>query len=684
MNNHNLSNCVFITKESWFNNLYFSNENIMNQIQQISMIEYQQIIKKINSLKLKQETKPIESREVLIHLKELQKIIFENQFSQLRDYYFIRRQLLYIKNNPQSDLHKPIIIRNKIFKKKIGLLSSIYEMERSLCQLELTHKLSLNRNSLNVQLRNNENPKFDPKLRKLLRNWVNAINQSNITLNKINNLAKNLKNINKKNEFGKIWKNLKKNNFNTFLRFKKKYLKTEKCRFAIQERTPNEKSEFLHNLESKPIIPWETILKNIGLGEDLGSLSFLNEHPLHKRAIIELLNLYLMPITEPFDDIFRLKREYYLMCISFILLDFNMENINYLPEAEGTSGFTAQTRINISSSSIYKVENLRLSDYPKSSYMSSIYLFSFFIQKYLYNLKNENDFNKTYVPDIENIYYHFTANEEEKKRSITKMNLARRNTNTYRYSINLQQLLIRPIEKNGNTYFFEINNFEEFIIEILKKICDILIFYQKNCYFVHRDFHVSNVMINFNIINNNFDLSNFQVKIIDFTFSSIIIPNKKGDLSELMYSNLNYWSDITPSNPYINKNWKCFDLSFFIITLLLDKLYNGNINNLNNNILINSVINSGDRIKKLKNIRTLLLNICGIQKNYLAKYYLFKSNYIKNSKRCINDFINFTYSELLFNPIIFKNILGDNCDILIFNPNNFLLKLKNFNDINNF
>ncbi len=669
MNNHNLSNCAFVTKELWFNTLYFSNEIIMNQLQIKSIFEYQQIIQKIIKLKEKQTLQPISSREVLIGFKELQQNIFENQFSQLRDYYFIRRQLLYIKNNPQRFLSRPRIqIQNQIFKKKINLLSSIYEMERSLCLLELTRNITNNRNKLNFQLRNNENPKFNPKLRKLLRNWVESINQPDITLNKINYLAEHLNNKTEKNEFSRIWKNLKKNNFDLSLRFKKKYLKTEKCKFAIQERTPNENSDFLHQLEDKPIIPWETILNMIGIN----TLSFLNDHPLHKRAIIELLNLYLMPITETFDDIFRLKREYYLMCISFILLDFNIENINYLPEAEGTSGFTATTRIN--ESSIYKLENFRFENYPSSSYMSSIYLFSFFIQKYLYNLKNVNDLNKTYVPDIENIYYHFTQKNEMRK-SITKMKLAKNNKNTYIYSINLLQLLIGKCPTNINKYFFEINNFEIFIIEILKKLCQILIFYQDACYFVHRDLHTSNIMINFNIIDNNFDLTNFEVKLIDFTYSSIIIQNKNRIKTEFMNSSYNYFNDPIYSNPYLNKEWNTCDLRYFIITLLFAKLYNGNQQKLEENIFINKVLNSQNKTIKLKNIRSILLSIFQIDKNYLANYILFKYSYKNNNKKCIK-IEELIYREILFKKKVFNQIFGDKCKIEYFNPRYIQNKLN--------
>jgi hypothetical protein len=256
--------------------------------------------------------------------------------------------------------------------------------------------------------------------------------------------------------------------------------------------------------------------------------------------------------------------------------------------------------------------------------MSTVYLFSFFIQKYLYNLKNENDFNKTYVPDIENIYYHFT--QKEMRKSITKMNLARRN-NRFQYSINFQQFLIKPINKDDNKYFFEINYFYEFFIEIVKKICEILIFYQDKCYFVHRDLHLPNIIINFNIIDNNYyDLRNFEIKLIDFTYTSIIINNRNNILSEFMNSNYNHFMDINLSNPYLNKDWNTYDLRYFIITLLFARLYDEDLNKLNKNIFINNNLNVEKKNKYLKKVRQLLLNIFQIDKNFRTNYISFKNN----------------------------------------------------------
>ncbi len=68
MNNNTTSNCVFITKEQWFNSLYIKDETIMDNLYNSTIIDYQNLVKKIRDLKLKQEQKSIESRTLLIYL----------------------------------------------------------------------------------------------------------------------------------------------------------------------------------------------------------------------------------------------------------------------------------------------------------------------------------------------------------------------------------------------------------------------------------------------------------------------------------------------------------------------------------------------------------------------------------------------------------------------------------------
>ncbi len=666
--------CIFVTKKDWFREIYGLNIKIQIRLNEFNMLEYKKLIKRIRFLKEKQIRNNIPQREELIRLKEIQKDIFKLQLGYLRTE---RMKMNEINQNPDIDLPRVGDIKLPLMRKKFELLTFIYEMERALCQLEFMKDITEIRNQISLPETRQNNAK-SPVSRKLFNEWALAsnmktVNSSQMTMNYTNFLFRRTgnENINKRKlqEFRNIYKRLEKDNFNLHMRLKKNHLKTKKCKFAIERRTTMENnSQFLHELESKDIINWETILNRIGINH----LTFLNQNPIHKRAIIELFNLYLMPITEPFDDIFRLKREYYLLCISFILYDFNTTSMNYLPQSEGTSGFTAQTRIN--RNSIYKVENLLLKKYPKRSYMSSIYLFSFFIQKYLHTL------NSSYVPDIENIFFHFT----DETKSITKMNLAGRNRNRITYSINLYQLLTKQIIEGNDKYFFEINNFQKFFIEVLKKLCEILIFYQNECYFVHRDLHISNIMINFNLIDNQqFDLSNIEVKLIDFTYSSIVIFNREGQNSEFMNTNYNYFFDIKLSNPYLNKDWNKYDLKYLLIDLLFQKIYKGDMELLNENILINRSINQNRRILPIKIIRQILMNIFNIKRNYLQSYKLFKSEYIQrhNTQKCSSIEV-LTYYELLFNNDILKNIMGDDFRFDLLNPIHLLNVLKKKNKIN--
>lgn len=680
--------CMFVTKERWFKDVYDSNFDIVSEVQTWNMMEYQKVIQKIKDLKEKQKTNPTDSRTELIQLKEWQLEIFNKQLrrSTHTSTYSNSKIMNRIQSNHEIDLIKYLrrdprtrrILSNDILVKKIGLLKSIYEMEREICQLELMREISIHRNLLREELlsRGNIDPSLpradEPEIRKIFENWLNSTkpkndNGSNITPNKTNNWGSNLTNEVKKKKFTKIMKNARKDNFNLHLRLKKGHLKLNKCVFEREK----EREEFLINIDERYFQPWNDVLEMIGIN----SLEFLNNgiNKKFKDAIIQLFNLYLIPLRIEVDDIIKLKRELILECISFILLHFNLNNEFNLPLKEGPSGFTAKTRIN--ENYIYKIENLRLNQYPQKNYMSSIYLFSFFIQKYLYSL------NPNYVPNIENLFLNFI----QKKKSITKINLVNKNVrHIYNYSINLFELLINKINKEENKYFFEINNFYEFFIEILKKICIILIFYQKQCFFVHRDLHIGNIMINFNLINDNndFDFDNIQVKLIDFTFSYICVPNNSGILCEFMNQRYNVFYDINVTNPHYNKDWNLFDLKYFIINFLFDKIYNSNLNYLERDILMNNTINQNMKINPIKKLRELLMKIFNIKNNYLESFILFKTQYNEKNKKnkCVILKI-LLYRELLFNYNTFVNIMGDSCNLELFNPSNLLHILNNTRQI---
>ena len=85
-------------------------------------------------------------------------------------------------------------------------------------------------------------------------------------------------------------------------------------------------------------------------------------------------------------------------------------------------------------------------------------------------------------------------------KSKTTMNLASKsrqaNRRRYQYTGNLMEIIMLGIKTNEiMIYLYYLPNYIQFLIKILIKVCDILIYYQNTCYFVHRDLHAKNIMI---------------------------------------------------------------------------------------------------------------------------------------------------------------------------------------------
>lgn len=381
--------------------------------------------------------------------------------------------------------------------------------------------------------------------------------------------------------------NIKFNNYNLFTFVKKGHLKTDKCHNLF---TPPSNStyqrEFMEHIErqyqnNRNMINFDVSYQKMGF-EQLSFLSTLQEDEREKIkiAIKNLLNLYLVPIQSENIKLIMLSRDLILMCSSYILYkdDFNIDRINGQSIGKGVFGNVQPKNEN----TIVRYENLRITNksqfserpkiyasYQEQSYVSSMNLLAFFIQKYLFSL------NKSYVPDIIDLRFDFDSrrdpysplslNSMSKMISETTMNytiINRLNNKRFKYTENLNQILCTSYEKS---------NYIPFILGILNKICDILIFYQHKCYFVHRDLHVENIMVSYNMNEelNEIDLSDFRVKLIDFSFSSIVIKNEEGQISQLNY--INYKPHRTPfiANPYINMDWNKIDLKYFMVVSLL-------------------------------------------------------------------------------------------------------------------
>ncbi len=620
-----------------------------------------------NIAKLQLQAFPYDYNSMLRHLNEL-----------LRNY----RQF-YGKSTFQ--LEKEM---TNIQKRKYGLLRWIRNNERSLHQL-LQMELIKNNNGKSIRQKRNENNSRP----QLINNWIQLVLKiSKETMNNAYQRTNNEASLLKK----RFTNGLRENNYNLSLFTKKKHLKTKECNYDFEPRTTEEQTQFLQEIEQKKRnndkfsgrYDWDETIDMLGINQ----LSFLKTSNRgntlenyfknnYKIALKELINLYLMPIESIYNDIFLLYRENIMMCISFILYNNNIKiNIEGQNVAKGLYG---KVKENKNKKIIYKYENLRIMSetqrengiknngtlftkfykkYPINSYVSTQVLFSYMIQKYLYEL------NKNFVPNIYDIKFDFenenkepslplSENKEKKddiQLSLTIMNKSNKNNRISFESSNLFEILF-------NTKLYTCENYIQFIKIILIKLCDILIYYQNKCFFVHRDLHVKNVVINYNINSNSnlIDNENIQVKIIDFSFSSILINNQSLVLSQFQYSNMKSLHNPTFTNSYFNKDWKKIDLKFFFTLFLFFFKPKGlkEFNIKNNNLII------------FDNIERLIINIINIEPGYNERFDDFKK---------IGCFID----HKAFDAFLKKNnIFGESFNDNIFDPN--VCKLRIIELLNN-
>ncbi len=627
---------IFTSYKEWF-------INTMEPIIQVSIIkydisQYRLMRNKIQRYEQKMERlETPEEKQKMMNIIEVSKLQL-NAFPTLRSMYDELNKIFKYRPFKEQFNKNSFQLKEQmtnIQKRKFDLLRWIRNSERSLFQL-LQMELIKNNNGRSIRQKRNENHSRE----ELKNNWLRLV--LNVSSENIRQ-AYQRKN-KRKNRNSQLLKSynygLKQNNFNLSLNGKKKHLKINECSYDFEERTDAEKIEFLDEIERKKRnndnfsgrYDWEETLDMLGINQ----LSFLkiNEHNTFqnrvkkenlKKALIKLINLYLMPIQENYTDVFLLYRENIMMCISFILYDDNISKNNYLnifrnfiEIGEGSFGKTSKKKNN--NNKIYKKENLRImtsyerkekleeslfKKYPINSYVSSQVLFSYMIQKYLYNLNNN------YVPDIDDIHFFYNENKDLNNenieiKSITKMNNAKitKNRNeilkSYSYSMNLNEIIFDTKIK-----LYHKSNFIKFILKILMKICDILIYYQTKCFFIHRDLHPYNIIVNFNLTSNNIDIENFQVKLIDFSFTSIIINNNNNVMSQLQFTNLRPHWDCKFLNPLLNKEWQKVDLKyFFLFTFFNSILYGLSLNKGNYNDIFHL-----SQIEFLENIFAKLLNI---------------------------------------------------------------------------
>ncbi len=455
------------------------------------------------------------------------------------------------------------------------------------------------------------------------------------------------------------------NNFNLFSFSKKEHLLGTKCKYEFTERNLNNKQNFLDTIRSLPVMTmnWDEIINFFGI-DQLEFIKTRNSNNVIKNTLSKLFSLLTIPINEEDSKLLRTSRDNILFGISLVLFNnnYNLKKPSGKIIAKGAYGTISK----ISNKEIIKGENLRSTIknqsitkgsktyYPLSSYMSSFTLLAFVLQKFLYNL------NPEYIPNIYDLQFNFESNkplllnkrklknmnEEEKSKyllnlkSMTRMNISGSQYFKLNNNLNISKDFYTLLFKDS---FYNINNFIPFVLKILYKLCEILEFYQNQCMFIHRDLHAKNVMVNFRYKNGLFDIDNFNVQIIDFSFSSIVIKNNENKISFLTYENYKPTKDLLIANPYINNEWNQTDLKYFFIFLFLE---------FSNKFLLNPLENDY-HITIIRNILSILNEIFNINTDYLLNF-----NNLNNSK--LECSIRSKLFVIFLKKESHKNIFGEN------------------------
>ncbi len=455
------------------------------------------------------------------------------------------------------------------------------------------------------------------------------------------------------------------NNFNLFSFSKKEHLLGTKCKYEFTERNLNNKQNFLDTIRSLPVMTmnWDEIINFFGI-DQLEFIKTRNSNNVIKNTLSKLFSLLTIPINEEDSKLLRTSRDNILFGISLVLFN-NNDNLKK-PSGKIIAKGAYGTISKISNKEIIKGENLRSTIknqsitkgsktyYPLSSYMSSFTLLAFVLQKFLYNL------NPEYIPNIYDLQFNFESNkplllnkrklknmnEEEKSKyllnlkSMTRMNISGSQYFKLNNNLNISKDFYTLLFKDS---FYNINNFIPFVLKILYKLCEILEFYQNQCMFIHRDLHAKNVMVNFRYKNGLFDIDNFNVQIIDFSFSSIVIKNNENKISFLTYENYKPTKDLLIANPYINNEWNQTDLKYFFIFLFLE---------FSNKFLLNPLENDY-HITIIRNILSILNEIFNINTDYLLNF-----NNLNNSK--LECSIRSKLFVIFLKKESHKNIFGEN------------------------
>ncbi len=466
-------------------------------------------------------------------------------------------------------------------------------------------------------------------------------------------------------------KPIQEENHNLFMMLKRKHIKTNNPQYSINF--------------SRPIINQNNLLRSINpfyngnFNESFERLGIQNLgfsiQNLQKIKIY--LNNILLPLNEKITNMTYVFLDKMYLLVSYLLVDLNISidnNLNeYIYIGKGRWGITY-----CKNDKLMKFEHLRHSEkkpfvsrfyYSQQNYSSFMYFISFINQHFLstfhfIDIEEENKI-KYYIPNVYDVKFNY--NENITKTTMNFANLNKRcNKNRIEGSTfktkNLDSFLIDDENYKKPTFFL---NF----FKILKELCKCLVFYQDICSFVHNDLHGGNIVINYKYDEN--DIIIFELKLIDFLISSIIVKNSENKLSILKFTNMKPYRNPNIVNPLKTTYWNKIDLTYFIILLFYqtfnlerDSIDYFDINKQNNEIFNRKEKELRIMIKKIFKILGIIYNF---DENYNIKYKELSQLNRKHGKY---------YMLLVHSQSERQKVLGDNVRYELFDPRNLLLLLN--------
>lgn len=428
-----------------------------------------------------------------------------------------------------------------------------------------------------------------------------------------------------------------------FLNLKKKHLQHEQKECTTVELFPLNRNTNKTSIYRNLLTTLENItLNNPEMVERLGinKLKFdLNEVKkdglnieLVKNSILYWVNELLLPIqydlsNSNLNDTYLTYNDFVLLNLQFFLLYLKQEihSKNKANEIYSKGGWSLPFRIG---DHVYKPEHIRYSFhnkythrkiYPKYNYQISSYFIGYMIQHYVFS------FFPTYVPQTYNISYNLNKN-------IFETNMNRANINKPNYvSCTLGTFFQKPC-------IYKREDFTILFFRILKQLSFILDEMNHKIGFIHYDTHCSNLIINYkysnnsisenNYPNNDIHIIDFDLKIIDLTFSYLLIKNIHDQICSFKYANWQIYRDPNILNPLFSSFYKHYDIMYFIITTLFYSLIT--IKN-NNHIQYVNILEYNEIINILKSIYRF-------NDNCLEKYInIFKQPTFHNTYNIVAD-----------------------------------------------